>query len=124
MVALGKPGIVKQLTCFQRHPQYSVPSGDGPVSEEYRSQVNERYGDGSVFDQVFNSIVAFGFEESTVSVMSVSKEDRQRIFQENWDKGNGFRFMFGTFCDISFNREAKRCRLQFHQGKNQGDCQG
>ena len=117
ITALGKPGMVKQLTCFQRNPQYSVPSGDGPVSEEYRSQVNEKYKDGSVFKQVFNSIVAFGFEESTIPAMSVSEEERQRIFQENWDKGNGFRFMFGTFCDLTFNREANDAACNFIKGK-------
>lgn len=34
---------VKQLVCFQRHPQYSVPCGDGPVSPEYREKVNATY---------------------------------------------------------------------------------
>ena len=38
--------------------------------------------------------------------MSVSLEERERIFQENWVKGNGFRFMFGTFCDITYDKEA------------------
>lgn len=46
ITALGKPGMVKQLTSFQRSPQYSVPSGDGPVSEEERQKFNEGYKDG------------------------------------------------------------------------------
>ena len=72
----------KQLLCFQRHPQYSVPSGDGPVSKEYRDSVNSRYDE--IWDQVKNSGVAFGFEESQVPAMSVSAEERQRKFQEAW----------------------------------------
>ena len=51
LTALGKPGAVKQLTSFQRTPQYSVPSGDGPVSAEERRKFNEGYKDGSVWDQ-------------------------------------------------------------------------
>lgn len=117
ITALGKPGMVKQLTSFQRSPQYSVPSGDGPVTAEEREKFNQGYKDGSVYDQVFNSLVAFGFDESTTPAFSVSEEERQRVFQENWDKGNGFRFMFGTFCDITYNREANEAACNFIKGK-------
>lgn len=106
---------VKSLTCFQRHPQYSVPSGDGPVSPEYREYVNHHYDE--IFDQVRNSITAFGFKESTIPAMSVSPEERERIFQENWDKGNGFRFMFGTFCDITYDKEANEAACDFIRRK-------
>lgn len=34
---------VKKLVCFQRTPQYSVPSGDGEVELSYRKDINERY---------------------------------------------------------------------------------
>ena len=57
------------------------------MSEEYRKYVNKHYDE--IFDQVQNSITAFGFEESTIPAMSVSPEERERIFQENWDKGTG-----------------------------------
>lgn len=117
ITALGKPGMVKQLTSFQRSPQYSVPSGDGPVTEEERKNINEGYKDGSVYKQLFNSLTAFGFDESTTPTFSVSEEERERIFQENWEKGNGFRFMFGTFCDITYNREANEAACQFIKRK-------
>jgi cyclohexanone monooxygenase len=113
---------VRSLTCFQRHPQYSVPSGDGPVSPEYREYVNHHYDE--MFDQVRNSITAFGFKESTIPAMSVSPEERERIFQENWDKGNGFRFMFGTFCDITYNKEANEAACDFIRRKDRADCPG
>ena len=34
---------VKSLTCFQRHPQYSVPSGDRKMTAEDRKQINENW---------------------------------------------------------------------------------
>lgn len=49
MTALGKPGMVKHMVSFQRTPQYSVPSGDGPVTKEQRDKVNEGYKDGSLW---------------------------------------------------------------------------
>jgi len=106
---------VKSLTAFQRHPQYSVPSGDQKVTPEYRRWINENWED--IFHRVRNSITAFGFEESKISYHDVSPEERERIFQENWDKGNGFRFMFGTFNDISLDPEANEGACEFIRRK-------
>jgi len=106
---------VKSLTCFQRHPQYSVPSGDGPVSPEYRQWANENYD--SIFDLVKNSITGFGIVESTTPMFSVSPEERERVLEENWAKGNGFRFMFATFSDITTNEEANEAVCEFIRKK-------
>lgn len=113
ITALAKE--VKHLVSFQRSPQYSVPSGDGPVSKNYRDSVNKRYDE--IWDQVRNSAVAFGFEESTRPTMSVSAEERQQIFQELWDQGNGFRFMFGGFGDITTSEEANLEACNFIKSK-------
>jgi cyclohexanone monooxygenase len=105
----------KRLVSFQRSPQYSVPSGDGPVSREYRQWVNDNYD--AIWKQTRDSKVAFGFVESDVPAMSVSEEERRRKFEEAWQKGNGFRFMFWTFGDISTNREANDAAANFIKDK-------
>ncbi|KAK2807955.1 hypothetical protein FQN50_005197 [Emmonsiellopsis sp. PD_5] len=108
--------IVGHLTCFQRRAQYSVPSGDGPVSASYRAQVNENYDE--IMAQLQTSNVAFGFEESTTPYASVtSAAEREAIFESLWQKGNGFRFMFGGFCDIATNREANEGACAFIRKK-------
>jgi len=112
---LGKENEVERLVTFQRHPQYSVPSGDGPVSEEYRRKINDNYDE--IWDQVRNSAVAFGFEESTVPCMSVSPEERRKKFQEAWDIGNGFRFMFWTFSDLTVDEAANEEACEFIRSK-------
>ena len=106
---------VKQLTCFQRHPQYSVPSGDKKVTPEYRQWVNENWD--TIFEQVRNSITSFGFRESETSYHDVSPEERERVFEENWQLGNGFRFMFGTFNDIASSAEANEGACDFIRRK-------
>ena len=106
---------VKTLTCFQRHPQYSVPSGDGPVDPTYRRYVNEHYPE--IVKQVRNSICGFGFIESTIPYASVSPEEGDHVFEELWNKGNGFRFMFGGFSDISTNRQANEAACAFIRKK-------
>lgn len=106
---------VEHLTVFQRSAQYSVPSGFKPVDDAYLKDVRDRYDE--IWDQVKGSGVAFGFVESTVPAMSVSEEERQRVFQENWDKGNGFRFMFGTFSDIATDPDANKAAADFIKSK-------
>ena len=106
---------VKQLYTFQRNPQYSVPSGDGPVDPEYRKKVNENYE--QIWDQVKGSMFGFGFPESTKTTASVGEEERKQIFEEAWRLGNGFRFMFWTFCDISYDEFANAEAANFIKGK-------
>ncbi len=113
IVAAAK--MASHLTVFQRSPQYVVPSGNGPVDRAEVDLTKANFD--AIWDQVRASVVAFGFEESAVEAMSVSEEDRRRVFQENWDKGNGFRFMFGTFCDIATNPEANAAAAEFIRSK-------
>jgi len=107
--------LAKHLTVFQRSAQYSVPSGNGPVSKEYMEKIKADYD--QIWEQVRSSFVAFGFQESTVPAMSVSEEERERVFQEAWDKGNGFRFMFATFSDIAVDPAANRAARLFIRKK-------
>ena len=113
IVAAAK--MASHLTVFQRSAQYCVPSGNGPVDPAEVRKTKEQFD--TIWGQVRKSLVAFGFEESTISALSVSPEERNRIFQENWDKGNGFRFMFATFADIATNPEANEAAAAFIRSK-------
>lgn len=107
--------VAGQLTVFQRTPQYNVPSGNAEVDEAYFTDLRGRYD--QVWEQAKKSRVACGFEESEIAAMSVSEEERRRVFQENWDRGNGFRFMFGTFSDIIFDPRANEAAADFIRSK-------
>jgi cyclohexanone monooxygenase len=107
--------VVKHLTVFQRTPQYSVPAGQRPLSEVEIANIKNNYDE--IWEQVFSSATCFGFEESTVEGASVSEEERERVFEENWNKGGGFRFMFGTFCDVVTNPEVNEAVCEFVRKK-------
>ncbi|MFD4194112.1 flavin-containing monooxygenase [Amycolatopsis thermoflava] len=65
------------LSVFQRSPQYWVPSGNGPMD---KSEVEPIMADfDNVWDQVRNSVVAFGFEESTVGHERVRRGTAQGV---------------------------------------------
>jgi len=110
-VIIASAPMAKHLTVFQRTPQYNVPVGNRPQSAEEIAEIKKNYD--AIWGQVFNSAVAFGFVESTIPAMSVSQEERDRIFQEAWDEGGGFRFMFGTFSDIATDEAANKAAREF-----------
>jgi cation diffusion facilitator CzcD-associated flavoprotein CzcO len=106
---------VGRLISFQRHPQYSVPSGQGEIPAGYREKINENYE--KIYQNVWSSSTGFGVPESTRKTMEATPEERRRAFQEVWDQGNGFRFMFGAFGDITTNLEANEEACNFIRGK-------
>lgn len=103
------------LTVFQRTPQYVVPSGDRPFGEEEKAAIRADY-DG-IWEQIRSSRVGCGFEESDIPAMSVSADERRRVFQKAWELGNGFHFMFGTFGDIATDPEANEAAADFIRSK-------
>ncbi|MEU0468851.1 NAD(P)/FAD-dependent oxidoreductase [Amycolatopsis sp. NPDC006131] len=107
--------IAAHLTSFQRTPQYSVPAGNRELTPEEIQSYRDNFE--ANWEQVRNSSVAMGFEESTVETFSVSAEERERIFQKAWDTGGGFRFMFETFCDIATNPAANEEAARFIRRK-------
>lgn len=107
--------IAKHLTVFQRTAQYVVPNGNGPLTEEFKAEYRANHK--QIWDEVWTSYVGCGFRESQVPAMSVSEEERQRIFQKMWDKGNAFRFMMETFSDIALDPAANEAAAEFIRSK-------
>ncbi|VUC34762.1 unnamed protein product [Clonostachys rosea] len=106
---------VGRLVSFQRHPQYSVPSGQGTVPDGYREQINQNYD--KIWQDVWSSSTAFGVPEVTDKTMDFSPEERNKAFQRVWDQGNGFRFMFSAFGDLTTNSEANEEACKFLRSK-------
>ena len=108
---------VKRLVSFQRNPQYSVPSGQRKVTREYRKWVNENYDE--IWRQAKDeSDTGFGFQETkNLPTLSVDEERRRVIFEDAWQKGGGFRFMFGTFSDIAEDEAANDEAANFIKNK-------
>jgi cyclohexanone monooxygenase len=106
---------VSQLKSFQRHPQYSVPSGQGPISPKHREEINSNYD--SIWKNVWSSAVGFGIPEVGRKTMEATPQERQEAFQEVWDRGNGFRFMFSAFGDITTSEAANEEACNFLRDK-------
>jgi cation diffusion facilitator CzcD-associated flavoprotein CzcO len=106
---------VDELFVFQRRPQYTVPARHSPIPREALEAIHADYED--YWEGVLQSVTAFGFPESPVPAMSVSAEERERVFEEAWKIGGGFRFMFATFSDIGVDPEANEAAADFIRRK-------
>ena len=107
--------IVKHLYSFQRSPQYSVPSGQQPVTKAYRQRINENYD--KIYDDVWNSAGGYNIEEVKTPMSQFSAEERKRRFDSLWDRGNAFRFFFSGFGDIGSNEDANRETCKYIHSK-------
>lgn len=106
---------VKQLVSFQRHPQHVVPNGDQRVTAEDRKQINDNYD--KIWQNVKTNLSGHAITESSVPAMSVSAEERERVFEQVWQTGNGIKFLFGTFGDIAISDEANKEAADFIRRK-------
>ncbi|RTE78288.1 hypothetical protein BHE90_007219 [Fusarium euwallaceae] len=90
------------------HPYGRVPPG-------YREMVNENYD--KVWEDAFQSRTAFGVPETDRKTMEATPEERREAFQKVWDQGNGFRFMFSAFGDLTDGRAANEEACNFIRSK-------
>jgi len=106
----------EHLYVFQRTPQYVVPLGNQhPISPDTLRQLEED--PDAYFAWALDSGAVFGFKESTISALSVSPEERERIYEAAWEKGNGFSFMLEHFADIVTSKEANDTATDFVRAK-------
>ena len=104
-------GEVAQLAVFQRRGEWAVPAGDRDVTAAEREEAVTNYEQN--YRELRNSSIAFGFEESTIKAADVSAEERERIFEDAWNHGGGFYFMYGTFSDIVIDEQANAWAREF-----------
>jgi cyclohexanone monooxygenase len=105
----------EHLTVFQRSAQYVVPAADRRLTEEELAEIRKNYD--KIWADAFNTRLAAGFQESETPAMSVSAAERERIYEEGWQAGNGFHFMFGLFVDLIFDPAANETATSFIKSK-------
>jgi len=107
--------LAGHLTSFQRTPQYSVPAGNRPLTEDELRDQRERFEE--KWDQVWNSSLAMGFVESDKETFAIPAGEREEVYEWAWNEGGGFRFMFETFADIATDKAANEEAAAFIRRK-------
>ena len=106
---------VAHLYVLQRTPQYVVPLGLSPFPADKRARMDDNRR--AFVDWALDSASVFGLEESATPAMSVSAEERQRVYERAWNRGGGFGFMLETFGDIIVSKEANDTATEFIRAK-------
>ena len=66
---------------------------------------------------MFESSGGFGYDETKRKVSEVSPEERDRVFEELWNIGSGFRFLFGGFSDLTTDEASNQAAIDFIHNK-------
>lgn len=101
------------LYVFQRSPNFTVPAQNAPVDEAYERAVKSSYRQRRAFTRQTAS--GLNRDMNRQSALEVSPEERQRIYEENWD-GAGFGFIL-AFSDLLRSHEANRTAVEFISSK-------
>jgi cation diffusion facilitator CzcD-associated flavoprotein CzcO len=104
---------VNNLYVFQRTPNYSIPSNNGPMDTETEAKVKERYAE----FRKENYLNGFGIASDSGEAL-ISESDLEEVnsqLEENWKKsGLGF---FGGYGDIPVDVDANEVAANFVRNK-------
>ena len=112
------PVIAKQassLTVFQRTPQFTVPARHRAADRRFiEEEVKPNYAE--ILEKARWSQGGGGREPIEQSALAVTEAERNRIYEEQWDKG-GYEFSGGSFADLMTNRAANDTAADFIRNK-------
>ncbi|KAK3697390.1 hypothetical protein LTR37_017452 [Vermiconidia calcicola] len=105
----------KELTVFQRTPNYVLPARNHPLTEDQDKAIKSRYAE--VWEEARNQAFGMSMVDSKLTMKDMkSKEHHRRMLEYGWEIG-GFRFIFETFADLIVNQEANDIASEFVREK-------
>ena len=103
-----------QVYVFQRTANYDLAGQNRPLDPAYVREVKAHYRE--IWETARASAFGFPYGVLDRSALAVSPEERQRIYEEGWAVG-GFHFLFDTFSDLIFDKEANTTAAEFVRAK-------
>jgi cation diffusion facilitator CzcD-associated flavoprotein CzcO len=103
----------KHLTVFQRTANYSIPARNAPLTDDFKKYVRENFAE--IRDVMRSTVNGHPWRIADRSVLDVSDEERNEIFEKAWEKG-GLRLR-AEFRDVLTNEEANRIVSDFLKKK-------
>lgn len=97
------------VTVFQRTPNYSLPSQNGPMTSDYERSWKENYG--ALREEQRHTAKGNIRDLNDEPALSVSDQERARMFEERWAIGGaGF---LGSYNDIMVDQAANDTAAEF-----------
>ncbi|MFM7417283.1 MAG: flavin-containing monooxygenase, partial [Alphaproteobacteria bacterium] len=102
-----------RLTVFQRTPNFSIPSRNRPMDDEYEQSWKGDYANLRQKARMMRTGILYGLSETPA--MSVSVEERRAEYEKRWAVG-GTAFM-GSFRDLLLDQAANDTAADFVRAK-------
>ena len=103
-----------QVIVLQRTPNYAVPGQNYQLDDAKRAEVRATYDD--IWAKARRHVFGFPLDPAGRMYDDVDDAERQRIFEENWQRG-GWEFLFETFDDIVIDRRSNDAAAEFIRTK-------
>lgn len=100
----------ESLTMFMRRPSYCLPMQQRLITDAEQAQLKSFYPD--LFKISRASRAGFPCQGQNVSVFDVSEEEREKHWEEAWQRG-AFNFLMTNYYDISLDEKANRLAYDF-----------
>ncbi len=110
------PVIAEQaahVTVFQRTPNFSIPSRNKAMDEEYEAEWKSDYPARRAKARTMRNGIYYNLNDK--SAMEVDEEERRREYEARWE-GGGIAFM-AAFSDLALNAESNRTAADFVRAK-------
>jgi len=104
---------VAQLTVFQRTPNFSIPSRNRPMDDEYEQGWKRDYANLRLKARMMRTGILYGLSDTPA--MSVSAAERKAEYDKRWAVG-GTAFM-GSFRDLLLDQAANDTAAEYVRGK-------
>ena len=104
----------RELTVFQRTPNYAVPAWNAPMDPDYAAGIKAEYDDYRVRQKKAFSAAVFRFDPDAVA-MKATPEEREAEYERRWREG-GLGFL-AAYTDLMFDAEANATAADFVRGK-------
>ena len=98
-----------QVYVLQRTPNYDIAGGNRPMTAEDGDRIKADYPE--IWRATRETAFGFPYDVADRAALSVSEQERQRIFAEAWERG-GFR-LGTTFNDLLLDLEANETASEF-----------
>ena len=123
LIGTGSSGIqatpviaaqAKQLTVFQRTPNFSVPARNAPLTPERQREIKAEYNE--IFARTRASAGGFPYMPEERSALDYNEEERNAVYEGLWEDG-GFKFLRGSFYDVLIDKRANATAAEFIRNK-------
>jgi len=103
----------KQLTVFQRTPNFALPMKQKPNDLEELARQKKDGDLESIFDHCLTTFAGFTFEFMVKNTFDDSPEERKKVFEDLLITQGGFRYWLGAYSDMLFDAKANREAYDF-----------